>query len=219
MSILIFFDINGTIIERDHRTDLPFSKAVDLTLNTTNAMKDVDTAARSDEDVFYEVLKNHQLTFTDDIWQSLLGHYKMCLDDYRHEDIWRPNVDILTFLNHLSQKKDIKLALITGELSLGALYKLEKIGVWHHFPTGGFGEDGRRRFDIATVALKKAHALYQESFDAIWVIGDTTLDIQTARHIGARVIAITTGAHSRQELAAEKPDYLIDRYSDLKNLF
>jgi phosphoglycolate phosphatase-like HAD superfamily hydrolase len=47
------------------------------------------------------------------------------------------------------------------------------------------------------------------------VIGDTPLDIQCARAIGARVIAVATGLHTVEELAPLKPDLLL---ADLSNL-
>lgn len=68
MRKIIFFDINGTLIERDSRTDLPFSYAVDSLLSVENAMEGVDTAARSDQDVFIEVLRKHKVEYTDELW-------------------------------------------------------------------------------------------------------------------------------------------------------
>jgi phosphoglycolate phosphatase-like HAD superfamily hydrolase len=111
------------------------------------------------------------------------------------------------------------MALITGELSLGARYKLEKIGLWNCFLTGGYGEDGLKRFDIADTALRRAGELTGKDFDTLYVIGDTVLDIETAAHLGAVSIAVTTGSHSRERLLAANPDHCVDRFSELENLF
>jgi phosphoglycolate phosphatase-like HAD superfamily hydrolase len=46
--------------------------------------------------------------------------------------------------------------------------------------------------------------------EEVWVIGDTTLDIACARHIGARAVAVATGFQTKTELAAEQPDLLLD---------
>lgn len=218
MNPLIFFDINGTLIERDARTDLPFSNAVDKTLHLKDAMSGVNTAARSDQDVFREVLSIHHLTYSDDLWKRLMTHYQTELAQYQTTDIWRPNVDCIDFLSKIA-KTNVDLSMITGELAIGAAYKLKKIGVWHYFNTGGFGEDGLTRFEIADRALLKAEAFFKKKYDQLWVIGDTILDIKTARHLGAKVIAITTGANTRDELASYKPDYIIDQYKDLPDLF
>jgi len=218
MSDLIFFDINGTIVKRDERTDLPYIEAANELLYTDNAMKDINNAARSDMDVFREILMNHTIEYTEALWTNFLEIYERKLEEYKSTDIWRINKDAKKFIEKLA-KTDHKLALITGELEIGARFKLEKVGVWQHFPLGGFGEDNVSRFGIADVALQKAKKYYNESFDNIYVIGDTTLDIATARHIDAKIISIATGANTKKELEYYKPDYLITRFRKIKKLF
>lgn len=219
MNRIVFFDINGTLIERDSRTDLPFMDAIDDTLGIKDALVGVNTAARSDQDVFMEVLNRYNVAFTDALWAKLLENYVIRLEAYKDSDIWRENVDAISCV-HFLHDKNIPLALITGELSLGAQYKLEKLGIWQYFATGGFGEDGLHRFDIAKAALKKANVFFGKAFDEVYVVGDTLLDIDTARHIGAKIISIDTGANTRDELASKNPDYIISRYfsSDGKGL-
>ena len=217
MNKLIFFDINGTIIKRDERTDIPYQNAIDTFLSIKNGMNGVDTSARSDKDVFMEVLERNNQTFSEEKWQSFLELYEKQLEDFKGTDVWRSTHYALDILDKLS-KSDYKLSLITGELSLGARYKLEKIGVWKYFSTGGFGEDGLRRFDIAETALKKAKKLYGNDFDEMYVIGDTILDIKTARHLGAKIISVTTGSNTREELQSENPDYIIDSLMEIENI-
>ena len=50
--------------------------------------------------------------------------------------------------------------------------------------------------------------------DRVWVIGDTPLDVSCARAIGARVVAVATGLHSREELEAAAPDLLFTDLSE-----
>ncbi|PID79444.1 MAG: hypothetical protein CSB19_02325 [Clostridiales bacterium] len=218
MKALIFFDINGTIIERDSRTDLPYYLAVDKLLGIKNAMAGIDNSARSDQDVFREALVNHGVNYSDHLWQRFLKLYEAELDNFKRTDIWRKNVDVVPFIEELAQSKHA-LSLITGELKVGAQHKLQKIGVWQYFPNGGFGDDALTRFAIAEAALRRATAAYGDAFDDIYVIGDTLLDIKTARHIGAKVISITTGSNTRKELMALKPDYIIDRFAEVEALF
>lgn len=218
MTALIFFDINGTVIKRDSRTDIPYAKAIDIYLELENGMDGVNTSARSDKDVFMEVLDKAGKTFSESLWNGFMEEYTKQLEAFKTTDVWRENADAVTFIKKLSATNH-KLSMITGELRIGAEYKLEKIGVWKHFPTGGFGEDGLRRFDIADTAFDKAKALYGETYDEIFVIGDTLLDIKTARHLGAKVISITTGSNSREELEELNPDYIVDTFSEIESLF
>ncbi len=218
MKALIFFDINGTIIMRDQRTDLPYYQAIDKCLGLTDGMAGVDNSARSDQAVFREVLRNHHIAYSGALWQNFLAVFGDCLKSFQTSNIWRQNVDVVPFIKKLANSKH-HLALLSGELEIAARFKLQKIGVWQYFSSGGFGDDDLTRFGIAEVALKKATALYGNDFDDIFVIGDTLLDIKTARHIGAKIISITTGSNSRAELAELKPDYLIDRFSEVERLF
>jgi phosphoglycolate phosphatase-like HAD superfamily hydrolase len=50
--------------------------------------------------------------------------------------------------------------------------------------------------------------------DRTWVIGDKPLDIEFARVIGARIVAVGTGWHSLDELSAARPDLLLADLSD-----
>ncbi|MEA3266838.1 MAG: haloacid dehalogenase-like hydrolase [Candidatus Fermentibacteria bacterium] len=218
MKILILFDINGTLIKRDERTDIPFSNAVNTLLGTEDSMAGVDTSARSDKDVLIEVLNNLGKEFSETIWNQFLELYLLQLERFAETDVWRANVDAVPFVKKL-YKAGYPLALITGELSLGARYKLKKIGIWDCFIAGGYGEDGLKRFDIADSSLKKVIKETGGDFEEKYVIGDTVLDIMTANHLGAKSIAITTGSHSREKLLAEKPDWCIDCFKEIEQLF
>lgn len=49
----------------------------------------------------------------------------------------------------------------------------------------------------------------------VWYVGDETRDIEAARKIGIKIIAVTWGFNSPQALAAEHPDFLIQHPSQL----
>ena len=218
MEELILFDVNGTLIKRDSRTDIPYSSAVDELLGTENAMQGVDTSARSDRDVLLEVLGNHGVPYGAELWARFMKLYTGKLEEYRETDVWRPSGDAVPFVKRL-HRTGYTLALITGELSIGAEYKLRKTGIWHCFTAGGYGEDGLKRFQIADAALAKVRETTGRDYQSRFVIGDTVLDIQTARHLGAVSIAITTGSHSREKLLGENPDRCIDSFGELEDLF
>lgn len=215
---LLLFDINGTLVKRDARTDIPYSNALNGFLGTEDAMNGVDTSARSDKDVFIEVLRNHGTSFTEDKWNSFLKLYETELERFAGTGVWRGNADAVPFVKSLYQA-GYHLALITGELSIGAEYKLREIGIWNCFMAGGFGEDALGRFEIADAALTRIRGLTGLAFSSVFVIGDTVLDIETARHLGAASIAVTTGSHSRERLMSAGPDYCIDRFRELNGLF
>ena len=62
-----------------------------------------------------------------------------------------------------------------------------------------------------------AQAKYGREFDeaSTILIGDTPLDVQAARDGGARVLAVATGVHGPDELAAVGADAVLEDLSDL----
>src|SRR5262249_58386565 len=106
--------------------------------------------------------------------------------------------------------------LLTGNWRRGACIKLDHFGLFHHFEFGGYGDHHLDRDDVAREAWAEVRARFPQLAGAerVWVIGDTPLDVQCARAIGARAVAVATGWHSGTELAACAPDLLLDDLSD-----
>jgi phosphoglycolate phosphatase-like HAD superfamily hydrolase len=98
----------------------------------------------------------------------------------------------------------------------GANHKLSYFGLWDFFACGGFGDEHYERDDVARTAVAQVRTHLGREFDAgdVWVIGDTPLDVQCARAVGAKAVAVATGWHPIEELTAHAPDYV---FADLTN--
>jgi phosphoglycolate phosphatase len=68
--------------------------------------------------------------------------------------------------------------------------------------------------DKILYAIKK----YQLPPDDIYYIGDTTGDIKEGKQAGVKTVGVTWGWHSREKIAASKPDYLFDHPTELLQL-
>src|SRR5205823_2369540 len=90
-------------------------------------------------------------------------------------------------------------------------------GVWDRFSFGGFGDEFFERNEVARAALHQAERSLDRTVDPsdVWVIGDTPLDVQCARSIGANVVAVATGFYDASALAECKPDLLVEDLSML----
>jgi len=51
---------------------------------------------------------------------------------------------------------------------------------------------------------------YQVELQDIYYIGDTTGDIKEGKQAGVKTVGVTWGWHSKEKMAASKPDYLFD---------
>src|SRR5262249_31625141 len=106
--------------------------------------------------------------------------------------------------------------LLTGNIRRGAQLKLGHYGLWSHFPFGAFGDHHLCRNEVARSALGEIDRHCGQAIvpERIWVIGDTPLDVACARSIGANVVAVATGWHLPEQLAATDPDLLLHDLSD-----
>jgi phosphoglycolate phosphatase-like HAD superfamily hydrolase len=123
---------------------------------------------------------------------------------------------VLPLLERLAARADIALGLLTGNTREGAHIKLAHYGLDRYFDFGGFGDDHLERDDVAREALAAVSRRLNGNVNLarVWVIGDTPTDVSCGRAIGARVIAVATGNHSRDELAASGPDHLALDFAD-----
>ncbi|VGO23291.1 HAD hydrolase-like protein [Pontiella sulfatireligans] len=53
----------------------------------------------------------------------------------------------------------------------------------------------------------------------LYYIGDTSVDVESARHAGAKVIAVSWGLNTAEALARCNPDHLVDHPSQLLDIF
>jgi phosphoglycolate phosphatase-like HAD superfamily hydrolase len=116
--------------------------------------------------------------------------------------------------------REVALGLLTGNVRAGARIKLGHFGLFERFAFGGFGDRHHDRDDVAREALAEArrHCPGPVRAERVWVVGDTPLDVRCARAIGARAVAVVTGWHGHDELAASGPDLLLDDLADAAGL-
>jgi phosphoglycolate phosphatase len=74
--------------------------------------------------------------------------------------------------------------------------------------------DGYPQKPDPTLACELARRM-NRSPEQVIIVGDSGIDIETARRAGMRVVAVTWGLRDREELLAERPDMLIDKVEDL----
>ena len=107
--------------------------------------------------------------------------------------------------------------LLTGNLEAIVAPKLAEAGMSREdFPYGGFGDHCAHRPDTARKALASASAYFGHEVQPsrALIIGDTPNDIACARAVGADVLAVCTGKHTKEQLEVHKPDYLLSDLTD-----
>ncbi len=210
------FDIDGTLLSSGGAGKAALEAALVSEFNLREDVQRVPYSGRTDRAIIRDLFQLHQIEESDLHWDRLQTAYLRNLPECLAGHAGQVLPGITNLLEQLHAREDVVLGLLTGNTRQGARAKLEHYGLYHYFRFGGFGDHHFCRNDVAREALAAAHAHLNGSVHPhrIWVIGDTPLDVQCARAIGARVAAIATGWHSRAELAAAGPDLLLDDLSD-----
>ena len=214
----IFFDIDGTLI----RTGGAGLKAMSRVMSDkcgVDKLPQVTVHGRTDcgiwQDVFAELNMQPPVNL-----EALIDDYcdelQRALN--RNEGTELPGVRPL--LRELHGRGDVCCYLLTGNARRAAEIKLAAFGLSEFFVRadseliGGFGDSTGCRNEVARLALESAHR-YSDNFEIerAWVIGDTIRDVECARSIGSKVLAVQTGGDSRQTLLDSQPDLVVSDLS------
>jgi phosphoglycolate phosphatase-like HAD superfamily hydrolase len=217
---ICLFDIDGTLLSSGGAGKAAMEAALESEFGTPPSAGDVPFSGRTDRAITQDLFDYHGVDWSTPNWErflaAYLNHLPSCLA--RHKGKVLPGISEL--LDNLDGQESVALGLLTGNVQDGARLKLGHYGLFDYFSFGGFGDHHMDRDDVAREALQVIHRQFDGSFDLhnTWVIGDTPLDIRCARAIGARAVAVATGFHPYDELAAEGPDLVVRDFSDYRPL-
>jgi phosphoglycolate phosphatase-like HAD superfamily hydrolase len=124
---------------------------------------------------------------------------------------------VLPLLAALAARPDVLLGLVSGNVEEGARAKLDAFGLNRFFVDGGFSSDHPQRNEITRIAHERLsrRAGFRFPADRVMVVGDTELDIQSARANAFRAIAVHSGWVPRERLEAAGPDALLPDLTDI----
>ena len=213
---LYLFDIDGTLITSGGAGETSYREAVEEFCGTLAPLEGLNFAGNTDTGLARNILSAAGMEPSQENVVALLDSYlgKLAERIHRHEGRLLPG--IIALLDRMKERPDCVLALLTGNLAVGAEVKLTHYGVWHYFGFGAYADDHHLRNELGPVAQTRALEEHGEEFppDRIYVIGDTPRDIECGKAFGALTVGVATGKYSRAELASHDPDFLFDDFSD-----
>jgi phosphoglycolate phosphatase-like HAD superfamily hydrolase len=215
---LFLFDIDGTLVKTGGVGLRALDRAFLKEYGIENAYKGYGFSGKTDQFIVTEGVRAHfQRDPRPDELQRLLEYYVM----YVREEIkdltnYRILEGVREFLDDLSQRKNYCLGLATGNLEEAGRVKIDPGGLNRYFPFGGFGSDAIERPMLVRKAIERGFKHMGETLpnDHVWVIGDSTLDIQAAHANQVVCTSIVSGWHTREELEALGPEHCFDTMAD-----
>jgi phosphoglycolate phosphatase-like HAD superfamily hydrolase len=184
----------------------------------TDDLHGVEVAGKTDSGIVHQILRKQKIAVTAENTAAFLERYLELLAGELPLRPGRLLPGVKDLLPRLQARPQNVLALLTGNLRRGAQLKLAHYGIWDFFEFGAFADDHHDRNELGPFAQHRAREKHAINFGAadIDVIGDTPHDIACGKAIGARTIAVATGSFSRVQLAAHRPDMILDDFSEVE---
>lgn len=145
---------------------------------------------------------------------------KSMVQFYEHDNELKPMPFAEDVFEQL-QNKEIKIALNTGFTKVITDTILNRLG-WNNSPliNAVISSDEVPEGRPHSFMIKKImHQLNIDDANKVAKAGDTKVDIEEGRNAGCGlVVAVTTGAYTREQLQEYNPDYIIDSLQQLPAL-
>jgi len=216
--LIYLFDIDGTILLTGGAGTRALNRVFLDRYGFSDAMRSVQPHGKTDPIILAEVFEDHlDRAPSPDELEAIFDAYV----PYLREEVARAErfevmpgaPEAVRFL----ATAGVGLGIATGNIQRAARIKLERTGLWECFAFGGYGDDSADRAELVARAMERGRASTGRDVAAsdFVVVGDTPRDIDAARACGARVVAVPTGRHGRDELAAHAPDALLSTLWEL----
>jgi phosphoglycolate phosphatase-like HAD superfamily hydrolase len=210
MLILLLWDIDGTLISTGGASVRALGHALKHVFGIGKLPEGVEYAGSTDRWIIRQIFARCNVPANEENFRKYMEVYIEALP----VEMAKPGGRVLPGVNSLlaaAPARGVAHGLLTGNSRRAAEIKLCRLGLWHHFPFGAFGDDSERRDELGPWGLRRAREVHGIEFEPkrVWVIGDTPHDVRCAHAIGANSLAVATGPHSASDLAAHGPTAIL----------
>lgn len=219
---LVLFDIDGTLLRCGRQVGPIFFESMEAVFGTRGAWQGYRFSGKTDPQIVTELLEpvGHEpgevVPRLGDMQSVYLPRLEQELDP--KQMLLLPGV--VELLDHLLDRPETHLGLLTGNWERGARAKLSHFDLNRYFAFGAFGDDGLCRTELPPAALRKAESLLGRRFEPeeVLIIGDTENDVRCARAHGIQCLGVATGFVSAETLRVAGADWVVSALDRLDEL-
>jgi phosphoglycolate phosphatase-like HAD superfamily hydrolase len=212
MPPVVLFDVDGTLIDSGgagarswrHAFDKLYGIPADIGSHTSAGETDPVVARKT-----FEAAVGREPTEAE-LARLFAVYLLMLSEEVRTSEGYRMLEGVEDLLLMLSDAGTM-LGLVSGAMEGAARVKLSRADLNRFFVFGGYGSDSDDRAMLTRVAIDKAATLHGHDVtpDRVFVVGDTPLDIEAARAVGAVSVAVASGKFSVEELRSSGARYVL----------
>lgn len=225
LPFLFLFDIDGTILNvRQNLSKQIFNNVFQKFFSLNSAQKiEFDFSGLTDLAILKNIAYLYSIPF-DTVISNIERFWEILYDEF-HKTLKASDITLLPgvceTISFLAQNDKYLLGLLTGNFRKNAYYKLRLVGFDKFFQFGAFGDEEINRSNLVPRAILKANEFVGEKvFDRSnsVIIGDSISDIISAKGNGVRVIAVSTGRTSIDELLSYNPDFVLSSFYEFPRI-
>ncbi|MCC9601542.1 HAD family hydrolase [Stieleria sp. JC731] len=211
----LLFDIDGTLLITQRAGASALVQAMDEEFSVENfPIEQICFGGRTDCSLMHEILSIADIDPSGTNRERLRRRYGTVLQQVLPRTAGQVLPGVTELLTRLQGIPATALAVMTGNFSETARMKLEAFRLHQYFRWIVGGELDVERCDLARRATDVLTKELGRKPSEVTVIGDTPADVKCAQTIGARCLAVCTGAASRDDLEKSGPDRIVDDLTD-----
>jgi phosphoglycolate phosphatase len=216
---LLLFDIDGTLLRVKGMSRQALIDALRSIYGTSGTASTHNFAGKMDGVIISEVMR--EAGFSDaQISQGFNEAKQKYIDNFKHT-AELSHIEVMLgvgeLLEKLSADPNVILALLTGNFEESGRHKLHLPNINYYFAFGAFADDAATRNELPPVAVERAFKRTGIRFKEkdVVIIGDTEHDVNCAKVLNSKCVAVATGHYPIEKLRSYNPDIALENFSDV----
>ncbi|MBT2398438.1 HAD family hydrolase [Streptomyces sp. ISL-100] len=204
MELIVLWDIDHTLIENAGVSKEIYAAAF-TALSGRGPMGPARTEGRTDRLIMRDMFHRNGVAEPDwaTVEEALTAAGEARLSELSRRGTALPGVREI--LKNASVRNAWVSSVLTGNIAANARVKVSAFGLDSllDLQVGAYGADALQRPDLVAVARERAQRLRGARNDVpVVLVGDTPRDVEAAIATGSEIIAVASGVHSAEDLAA-----------------
>ncbi len=220
---LVLFDIDGTLVRVRGISRQSLIDALREVFGTEGTAATHNFAGKLDSVIIKEVMRATGLNDSD-IQKGFEEAKRRYIQNFK-QHAQREHIEVMAgiyeLVEKLAREESVVLALLTGNFEESGRHKLALPELNDYFAFGAFADDADTRNALPAVAVRRAFERTGIRFTGkdVVIIGDTEHDVNCAKVLNSKCIAVATGHYTVSQLQAFNPDYTFENFANVETAF